>query len=73
MYVSPSTKLMGQWMYKLQSGSIGAWDWEYTTTGGIKLASNHTKAGGDSINMGKVQILDNVDDAVFTDPARPLP
>ena len=72
-FVSPKTKLMEHWEYRLQSGNTGAWDWEYTTTGGIKLASNHTKAGGDSINMGKVQVLDKVDDAVFADPARPLP
>jgi hypothetical protein len=52
--------------------TTGAWDWEYTTMGGIKLASNHSNAGGDSINMGRVQVLDKVDDAMFADPARPL-
>jgi hypothetical protein len=72
-FVSPKTKLMEHWEYKLQSGNTGSWDWEYVTTGGIKLAANHTKAGGDSIHMGKVQVMDKVDDAVFTDPARPLP
>ena len=72
-FVSPRTNLMEHWEYKLQSGNTGVWDWEYVTTGGIKLASNHTKPGGDSIHMGKVQVLDKVDDAVFTDPSRSLP
>ena len=72
-FVSPKTKLMEHWEYKLQSGNTGSWDWEYVTTAGIKLASNHTKPGGDSIHMGKVQVLDRVDDAVFTDPSRLLP
>jgi hypothetical protein len=72
-FVSPKTKLMEHWEYKLQSGNKGSWDWEYVTTAGIKLASNHTKPEGDSIHMGKVQVLEKVDDAVFTDPSRPLP
>jgi hypothetical protein len=73
VFVSPQTKLMEHWKYRLQSGNTGAWDWEYVTTRGIKLASNHTNAGGDSINMRKVAVLDKVDETVFTDPARPLP
>jgi len=72
-FVSPKTKLMEHWEYKLQSGNTGSWDWEYATTGGIKLASNHTKSGGDFIGMGKVQVLDQVADAVFTDPSASLP
>ncbi len=64
-FVSPKTKMMEHWEYKLQSGNTSVWDWEYTRTGGVKLASNHTKAGGDSINMGKVRAFDKVDDAVF--------
>jgi hypothetical protein len=72
-FVSPETHLMEHWKYKLQSGNTGAWDWEYVTTGGIKLASNHTNESGDSIYMGNVRVLDKVDTAVFTDPSRPLP
>jgi hypothetical protein len=72
-FVSPKTKLMEHWKYKLQSGNTGDWDWEYTTTGGIKLASKHTNAAGDSINMGRVAVLDKLDESVFTDPGRPLP
>jgi hypothetical protein len=69
-YVSPRTHLMEHWKYMLQSGQKGEWDWEYTTTGGIKLASNHTDNAGGSINMGKVEVLDKVDEALFTDPAK---
>jgi hypothetical protein len=72
-YVSTKTKLMEHWKYKLQSGNTGAWDWEYTTTGGIKLASNHTNESGDSIGMGRVAVLDNVDGTVFSDPSRRMP
>ena len=72
-YVSPKTHLMEHWEYTLQSGNKGSWDWEYTTTGGIKLAKNHTSADGKSINMGDVRVMDSVDDALFTDPSKPLP
>ncbi len=73
-WVSPDSHLMEHWNYTLQSGNKGSWDWEYTTTGGIKLASNHKSADGKmSINMGTVKVMDSVPDAVFTDPSSPLP
>jgi uncharacterized protein DUF6503 len=72
-YVSPKSHLMEHWEYKLQSGQTGSWDWQYTTTGGVKLAANHTSADGKSINMGKVSIAASVDDAVFSDPAKSMP
>jgi hypothetical protein len=72
-FVSPRSHLMEHWRYVLQSGQKGEWDWEYTATGGIKLASNHTDGSGGSINMGKVEVLTSVDEAVFTDPAKRLP
>lgn len=71
-YVSPSSHLMEHWEYKLQSGQTGSWDWHYTTTGGVQLASNHTTPDGKSISMGDVQVMDKADDAYFTDPARRL-
>jgi hypothetical protein len=57
--------------------SVGAdtslWDWQYTTTGGIQLASDHTNTERRvSISMGNVQVLDKVDDVFFADPARKL-
>ncbi len=71
-YVSPKSHLMEHWEYTLQSGDKGSWDWEYTTTGGVKLAKNHTSADGKSINMGDVKIMDSADEALFTDPAKHL-
>jgi hypothetical protein len=71
-YVSPRSHLMEHWKYMLQSGQKGEWNWEYTTTGGVKLASNHTDNAGASINMGKVEVLDEVDQLYFTDPAKRL-
>jgi hypothetical protein len=72
-YVSPKSHLMEHWTYVLQSGNKGAWDWQYTTTGGIKLASNHSDGSGGSINMGNVEVLNQVDELLFTDPAKKLP
>jgi hypothetical protein len=72
-YVSPNSHLMEHWTYVLQSGTKGDWDWHYTTTGGIKLASNHTDGAGGSINMGDVKVLNTVDESVFTNPAKSLP
>jgi hypothetical protein len=63
---------MEHWEYTLQSGQKGSWDWEYATTGGIKLAKNHTSADGKSISMGEVEVRDRAEDAFFTDPAKAL-
>ena len=71
-FVSPRSHLMEHWKYTLQSGQKGAWDWQYITTAGVKLGSNHTSAGGKSINMGGVRILKAVDDSFFADPNRKL-
>jgi hypothetical protein len=71
-YVDPNSKLMTYWEYTLQSGNQGAWNWEYGTHKGVKLASNHTNTEGASINMGTVAVFDQVEDAFFTDPARGL-
>lgn len=71
-YVSPKSHLMEHWEYTLQKGDKGSWDWEYATTGGVKLAKNHTSADGKSINMGDVKVMESADDALFTDPAKPL-
>jgi hypothetical protein len=71
-YVSPKSHLMEHWEYTLQSGNKGSWDWEYTTTAGVKLAKNHTSKDGKSINMGEVRIMNSVDDAYFTDQSRSL-
>lgn len=71
-FVSPASNLMEHWEYTLQSGQKGSWDWEYTTTGGVKLAKNHKSPDGASINMGDVRILDRTDDALFTDPTKKL-
>jgi hypothetical protein len=67
-YVSPRTHLMEHCEYLAQNGQTSDWDWQYTTTAGIKLASNHTNAKHGSINMGNVQVLERVDDAFLTDP-----
>lgn len=71
-YVSPASHLMEHWEYTLQTGNKGSWDWEYTTTAGVKLAKNHTSKDGKSISMGDVRILDKVADEYFADPARTL-
>jgi len=71
-YVSPETHLMEHWDYVLENGTKGSWDWQYTTTHGMKLASNHTDAKDDAISMGDVRVLDSVDDAFFTDPGKNL-
>jgi hypothetical protein len=71
-FVSPRSHLMEKWEYTLQSGQKGAWDWEYITTEGVKLAKNHTSGAGKSINMGDVRILKAVDDSFFADPNRKL-
>ena len=67
-FVNPQTNLMEHWEYTLQSGTKGSWDWEYTSTGGVMLASNHTDGKGKALNMGSVKVLDKVDAAVFEDP-----
>jgi hypothetical protein len=61
----------------LEHCSVGAetslWDWQYTTTGGIQLASGHANAEKNAaISMGNVKVLDKVDDAYLTNPARRL-
>jgi hypothetical protein len=71
-FVSPTSHLMTHWEYTLQGGNKGSWDWTYTDTGGVKLASNHTSDDGKSINMGTVRVMPAVDDAYFTDAARTL-
>ena len=70
-FVSSQSHLMTHWDFKLQGGESGSFDWQYTDTGGIKLAKNHP---GDkaSIDMGDVRVLDKADDAVFSDPKRTL-
>lgn len=68
-YVSPKSHLMEK-SEVLGTQAKSLWNWEYVTAGGIKLASNHTdKEKNASINMGRVEILDKVDDAYFDDPA----
>ena len=71
-FVSPKSHLMEHWEYTLQGGNKGSWDWEYTTTAGLKLAKNHTSKDGKSINMGDVRIMNSTDDAYFTDPTHYL-
>lgn len=72
-YVSKASHLMTYWEYTLQSGDKGAWTWQYLTTGGVKLAKNHLSADHKaSINMGSVRVLNAVDGAYFTDPAKNL-
>lgn len=70
-FVSQKTRMMTYWEYTLQSGNTGQWTWEYTTTGGVKLASTH-KGQDREINMGTVKVLDSADDAWFSDPKRSL-
>ena len=69
-YVSQKNKLMTHWEFVLQSGRKGSWDWQYGDYSGIKLAKNHTNESGDSIHMGDVRVLQTLDDAHFSDPAR---
>ncbi|MGH9470319.1 MAG: hypothetical protein ACRD1N_08255 [Terriglobia bacterium] len=72
-WVSRQSHLMTHWDYVLQSHKRGSWDWEYTETNGIKLASNHVSADHRTqISMGDVRVLDSVDDAFFTDPSHTL-
>ena len=71
-FVSRKSHLMTHWEYVLQSGNKGSWDWQYTTTAGVKLAKDHTSPDGKSISMGNVRILDSADDAFFADPAHNL-
>jgi hypothetical protein len=72
-FVSRHSHLMTHWDYVLQSHQKGSWDWEYTESNGIKLASNHRSAGGKmTINMGNVSVLDSVDEDFFTNPSHTL-
>jgi hypothetical protein len=71
-FVSQKSHLMIHWEYKLQSGERDAWDWQYTETHGIKLASNHTNAKKVSIDMEPVSVLDTVDESTFTNPTQML-
>jgi hypothetical protein len=72
-YVSNQSHLMTHWEYVLQSGEKGSWDWQYGDFKGVKLARNHVSTDHKtSINMGNVHVLDQVDDAFFTDPAHML-
>lgn len=69
-YVSRKSHLLEYW-------SVGAepslWDWQYAKVGSIQLASNHTnKQKKASISMGIVKVMDYVDEAFLTDPARAL-
>jgi hypothetical protein len=68
---------VSQKSHLLEYSSVGAetslWDWKYTSTGGIQLASDHTnteKRAG--ISMGVVKVMDNVDDRYLTNPAHKL-
>ena len=70
-FVSSQSHLMTHWDYKLQDGEKGSWDWQYGDYGGIKLGKNH-KGDKMSIDMGDVRVMDQVDDALFTDPTRTL-
>ena len=71
-FVNPQTNLMEHWEYTLQSGNKGSWDWEYTSTGGVMLASNHSDGKGKALDMGTVKVLDKVDAVVFEDPKSEL-
>ncbi len=76
-FVSRQSRLMTHWEYVLQSGDKGSWDWQYADIGfsnnKVKLARNHTSSDGKTtINMGKVRILEQADDAFFTDPSHLL-
>lgn len=71
-WVDQNSHLMTHYSYVLQNHKRGGWNWEYTETNGIKLASNHIAADPEQISMGDVRILDSVDDAFFTDPSHML-
>ena len=71
-FVSRKSHLMEHWEYTLQSGQTGIWDWQYKTTEGVMLASDHKDPQGKSINMGDPRILNAVDDGYFTDPNKKL-
>jgi hypothetical protein len=69
-YVSRQTHLM---QYCSVDAEPSLWDWKYTTAGVIQLASEHANPDKkSSISMGNVKVMDKVDDALFTDPARGL-
>lgn len=72
-YVSRDSHLMTHWEFKLQGGETGTWNWQYTESGGIKLAKTHTSEDGKTeISMGDVRVLSHADDAFFTDPSHNL-
>src|SRR5437667_28245 len=71
-FVSQKSHLMTHWEYTLQTGAKGSWDWQYGESGGVKLASNHLSPPDNSINMGTVRILKDVDGAYFSDPQKRL-
>jgi hypothetical protein len=63
--------------HRLEYCSVGAetslWDWQYTSTGGVQLARDHTNTEKRTvISMGEVKILDKVDDGFLTNPGRRL-
>src|SRR5712692_4139491 len=69
-FLSPQSHLMEHWEYVLQSHNKVSWDWQYTETHGVKLASNHVSDDHKtSINMGDVRVLETADEGFFTDPA----
>jgi hypothetical protein len=69
-YVSRKSHLME---YCSVGAEASLWDWKYKTAGGIQLAGEHNNPDKKaSISMGNVKVLDKVDDAFFTDPARSL-
>lgn len=72
-YVSPQSHLMEHWEYTLQSGTKDAWDWAYTTSGGVTLAGDHNNADHSKrINMGSVRVSTQMDDSLFTDVKKSL-
>lgn len=71
-FVAQDSNLMVHWEYTLQSGNEGSWDWEYTTTNGLKLAGTHKNDSGREIEMGGPVASDEVDEALFTDPSGSL-
>ncbi|HXM44079.1 MAG TPA: hypothetical protein VN924_22780 [Bryobacteraceae bacterium] len=69
-YVSRQSHLME---YCSVGTEASLWDWKYTTAGGVQLAGEHHNPDKKAaISMGNVKVLDKVDDAFFTDPARGL-
>jgi hypothetical protein len=67
-YVSRRSHLLEHWSVGADNG---LWDWQYTKVGGLQLASDHINTQKNaSISMGDVKVLDNVDEAFLTDPAR---